>query len=80
MGYRVMKGQQSLALIETRFLSANLSYTKALGDLHHLLARRHVNIFLLIKLSQPEKLIFSKGDFSKVWHHFLKALDKVAFL
>ena len=55
-----MKGQQSLILIETRFLSANLPYTKALGDLHHLLARRHVNIFLLIKLSQPEKLIFSK--------------------
>ena len=57
MGYRVMKGQQSLALIETRFLSANLSYTKALGDLHHLLARRPVNIFLLIKVSQ--KNLFS---------------------
>ena len=62
------------------FLSADLSYTKALGDLHHLLARRPVNIFLLIKLSQPEKLIFSKGDFSEVWRHCLKALDRVVFL
>ena len=62
------------------FLSADLSYTKALGDLHHLLARRHVNIFLLIKVGQPEKLIFSKGDFSKVWYRSLKALDRVAFI
>ena len=58
-----MRGQQSLTLIETR-LSAKLSYTKALGDLHHLLARSPANIVLLIKVSQPEKLIFSKGDFS----------------
>ena len=62
------------------FLSANLSYTKALGDLHDLLARRSANIFLLIKVMQPEKLIFSKGDFSKLWHHSPKALDKVAFI
>ena len=26
------------------FFSANLSYTNGLGDLHHLLARRPVNI------------------------------------
>ena len=60
-----MQGQQSLTLIETRlFFSANLSGTKALGDLHHLLVRRPANIFLLIRVSQPEKLIFSRGDFS----------------
>ena len=27
-----------------------------------------------------ENLFFSKGDYSKVRHHPLKALDKVAFL
>ena len=75
-----MQGQQTLIIIETRLFFCKLSDTKALGDLHHLLVRRPANILLLIKVSQPEKLIFSKGDFSKVWHHFLKALDKVAFL
>ena len=59
-----MQGQQSLTLIETRLFPANLSDTKALGDLHHLLVRRPANIFLLIRVSQPEKLIFSRGDFS----------------
>ena len=60
-----MQSQQSLILIETRlFFSANLSYTNGLGDLHHLLVRRPANILLLIKVSQPEKLIFSRGDFS----------------
>ena len=50
-----------MTLIETRlFFSANLSYTKALGDLHHLLARSPVNIFSLIKVSQPENLFSPK--------------------
>ena len=41
----IMQSQQSLTLIETRlFFSADLSYTNGLGDLHHLLARRPVNI------------------------------------
>ena len=43
-----MQSQQSLILVETRvfffFFPANLSYTNGLGDLHHLLARRPVNI------------------------------------
>ena len=47
------------------FLSANLSYTEALGDLHHLLARRPVNIFLLIKVNQPENLFSLKVIFLK---------------
>ena len=60
-----MQGQQSLTLIETSFLSANLSYTKALGDSHHHLARRPVNIFLLIKVNQPENLYSLKVIFLK---------------
>ena len=70
-----MQGQQSLIPIEARL--SNLSYAKALGDLHHLLARRPVNIFMTLS---SENLFFSKGDFSKVRHHPPKALDKVAFL
>ena len=31
------------------FFPANLSDTKALGDLHHLLVRRPANIFLLVR-------------------------------
>ena len=58
-------GSAVLTLIETSFLSANLSYTKALGDLHHLLSRRPVNIFLLIKVSQPENLFSLKVIFLK---------------
>jgi len=41
---RVMQGQQSLILIEARLSFCNLIICKALGDLHHLLARRPVNI------------------------------------
>ena len=32
------------------------------------------------KGQSTRKLIFSKGDFYKVWRHSPKALDKVAFL
>ena len=59
-----MQSQQSDPYRDQAFFSANLSDTKALGDLHHLLVRRPANILLLIKVSQPEKLIFSRGDFS----------------
>ena len=38
---------------------------KALGDLHHLLARRPVNIFSLIKVSQPENLFSVRVIFLK---------------
>lgn len=60
-----MQGQQSLTLSKPGFLSANLPYAKALGDLHHLLSRRPVNIFLLIKVSQPENLFSLKVIFLK---------------
>ena len=55
---------------------------KALGDLHHLLARRPVNIFFFFsdKGLSTIKLIFSKSNYFKVWRHPLKVLDKVAFL
>ena len=40
-----MQSQQSLILIETRVsFPADLSYTNGLGDLHHLLAKRPINI------------------------------------
>ena len=40
-----MQSQQSLILIKNQgFIPANLSYTNGLGDLHHLLARRPINI------------------------------------
>jgi len=38
---------------------------EALGDLHHLLARRPVNIFSLIKVSQPENLFSVRVIFLK---------------
>ena len=53
-----MQSQQSLILIKNQgFFPANLSYTNGLGDLHHLLARRPINIlWLLTKTSQPKDL------------------------
>ena len=39
-----MQGQQSLILIEARLSSCKLIVCKSLGDLHHLLAQRPVNI------------------------------------
>ena len=41
---RVMQGQQSLILIKARLSFCKLIICKALGDLHHLLARRPINI------------------------------------
>ena len=55
-----MQGQQFLVLIEARLSSCKLIICKSLGDLHHLLARRPVNIL--------RNLSFSKGDSSKVRH------------
>ena len=68
VGCRVMQGQPPWPLLRPGFLSANLSYTKALCDLHHLLARRPVNIlwlFVLIKVSQPENLFSLRVIFLK---------------
>ena len=39
-----MQTQQSLIVIEAKLSSCKLIICKSLGDLHHLLARRHVNI------------------------------------
>ena len=40
-----MQRQQPLILIKNQsFSPANVSYTNGLGDLHHLLARRPINI------------------------------------
>ena len=39
-----MQGQQLLALIKARLSSCKLIICKSLGDLHHLLAQRPVNI------------------------------------
>ena len=40
-----MQSQQSLILIKNQgFFSADLSYKNGLDDLHHLLARRPINI------------------------------------
>ena len=53
-----MQNQQSLMLIKNQsFFPADLSYTNGLGDLHHLLARRPINIlWLLTKTYQPKDL------------------------
>ena len=53
-----MQSQQSLILIKNQgFLSADLSYKNGLDDLHHLLARRPINIlWLLTKTYQPKDL------------------------
>ena len=41
----IVQSHQSLILIKNQgFFPANLSYTNGLGDLHHLLARRPINI------------------------------------
>ena len=53
-----MQGQQFLVLIEARLFK--LIICKSSGELHHLLARRPVNIL--------RNLFFSKGDYSKVRH------------
>ena len=40
-----MQSQQPLILIKNQgFFPANVLYTTGLGDLHHLLARRPINI------------------------------------
>ena len=44
-GGETMQSQQSLILIKNQgFFPANLLHTNGLGDLHHLLARRPINI------------------------------------
>ena len=44
-GWEIMQSQQSLILIKNQgFFPENFSYTNGLGDLHHLLARRPINI------------------------------------
>ena len=76
-----MQSQQSLILIKNQgFFPANLSYTNGLGDLHHLLARRPINILTLDKGLSTIRLIFSKSNYFKIWHHLPKVLDKTAFL
>ena len=57
---------------QARLSFCKLIICKSLGDLHHLLAQRPVNIL--------RNLFFSIGDYSKVRHHPPKALDKLAFL
>ena len=81
-GCEIMQSQQSLILFKNQgFFPANLSYTNGLADLHHLLARRPINIlWLLTKVCQSIRLIFSKSNYFKVWRHPPKVLDKVAFL
>ena len=70
----VMQGQQSLILIKARLSSCKLIICKSLGNLHHLLARRPVNIL------RPflQKTYFSLKVISQALPS--KALDKVAFL
>ena len=59
-----MQSQQSLILIKNQgFFPANLSYTNGLGDLHHLLARRPINILWLLTRTYQQRLIFSKSNF-----------------
>ena len=66
-----MQGQQFLVLIEARL--SNFIICKSSGELHHLLARRPVNIL--------RNLSFSKGDlFQSQAPASKKALDKAAFL
>ena len=61
-------GSAVLTLIETTFFFLHFfRYTKFLGDLHHLLAKRPVNILwpFLMMISQPENLFFPKVTFLK---------------
>ena len=68
-----MQSQQSLILIKNQgFFPANLSYTNGLGDLHHLLARRPINILRLLTRTYQQRLIFSKSNYFKVWRHLPK--------
>ena len=71
----------ALTLIETRlFLSAYLVVYTILGDLHHLLARRPINILgpFSDKGLSTRRLICVV--LPKVWCHCQKALNKVTFL
>ena len=68
-----MQNQQSLMLIKNQgFFPADLSYTNGLGDLHHLLARRPINILRLLTRTYQQRLIFSKSNYFKVWRHLSK--------
>ena len=76
-GVESCKVSSPWSLSKPGFLPANLSYAKVLGDLHHLLARKPVNILWPFS---SENLFFSKGDYSQVRCHPPNALDKVAYL
>ena len=68
-----MQSQRSLILIKNQgFYPANLLYTNGLGDLHHLLARRPINILGLLTKTYQQRLIFSKSYYFKVWRHLPK--------
>ena len=58
-------------------------YTKVLGDLHHLLARRPINILWPFPdkgLSTRRLICLKSFVLPKVWCHSQKALNKVTFL
>ena len=64
------------------FLHTQL-YTQVLGDLHHLLARRPINILWPFSdkgLSTRKLICHNSVVLSKVWCHSQKALNKVTFL
>ena len=58
-------------------------YTQILGDLHHLLARRAINILQPFSdkgLSTRRLICLKSVVLPKVWCHSQKALNKVTFL
>ena len=58
-------------------------YTQVLGDLHHLLARRQINILRPFSdkgLSTRKLICLKSVVLTKVWWHSQKALIKVTFL
>ena len=70
----------ALTLIETRLSLCIPNVYTSFGDLHHLLARRPINILRPFsdKGLQPEKL--KSVALPKVWCHSQKAPNKVKFL
>ena len=76
-------GTAVLALIETRLSFCIPScIQKVLGDLHYLLAKRLVNIFMALFLDNclsTRKLLFPRSVFSLLCIT-LKVLNKVTFL
>ena len=76
-----MQSQQSLILMETR-LSFLKTYPIQMVEVIYIIfwPEGLLTFYDSDKVLSTIRLIFSKSNYFKVWHHPPKVLDKVAFL